>query len=333
MEARYFIRLEDQKVKCLLCPHQCLINEGQKGICHVRYNEKGVLNTLNYNSFSAINFDPVEKKPLYHFHPGNEILSLGALGCNFHCKCCQNYEISQTDPATFPRTMKLSDAEIIKMAESRPGNIGIAFTYNEPTVGFEQIIDISKESKLKGLKNVIVSNGYINSEPLAEILEYTDAFNIDIKSFNEEVHKKFTGGELNFVLKNLIQIYAAHKHLEITYLIVPGVNDSISEFKELIEWISKNLGKNVPLHISRYYPRYKMTTSATQPEVILEWAALASHVLNYVYAGNISESEYHETRCPQCSKIIVSREGYSLSVKNFGKRGECLFCGQQIVIL
>jgi pyruvate formate lyase activating enzyme len=332
VEARYYIRLEDHKVKCLLCPHQCIINEGRRGICKIRNNKNGILYTLNYGNFSAINFDPIEKKPLYHFYPGSEILSLGAIGCNFHCSCCQNYEISQSDPATFPRTIKLSVQDIIKMAETHPGNIGIAYTYNEPSVWFEQMIDISKESGSRGLKNVVVSNGYISTDPLSELLKYTDAFNIDIKSFNEKVHKSFTGGDLNFVLKNLLQIVESKKHLEITILIVPGINDSVSEFSDLVGWISENLGKAIPLHISRYFPRYKMTTNATKPEIILEMAGIASKILNFVYVGNISDDDYQVTRCPQCEQIVVVRDGYSISVKNYGKGGECLFCGKKILV-
>jgi pyruvate formate lyase activating enzyme len=332
MEARYYIRLDDQKVKCTLCPHQCIINEGGVGICKARDNNNGILETLNYGIFSAVNFDPIEKKPLYHFYPGSEILSFGAFGCNFHCPCCQNYEISQTDPVTFPRRMQFSIPEIMKMAKSHVGNIGIAFTYNEPTVWFEQMIDIAKESKSIGLKNVVVSNGFINSGPLKELLKYTDAFNIDIKMFDEVKHKKFTGGDLRPVLDNLIQICSSKKHLEITSLVVPGFNDSISEFNDFIGWVYNNLGKNTPLHISRYFPKYKMTEKATSQELILEMAKIASQMLNFVYVGNISGSDYQNTKCPKCTKIIAVREGCWLSVKNYGKNGECLFCGHNILI-
>jgi pyruvate formate lyase activating enzyme len=218
------------------------------------------------------------------------------------------------------------------MAESRPGNIGIAYTYNEPSVWFEQMIDISKESASRGLKNVVVSNGYFSTDPLKELLKYADAFNIDIKSFNKKVHKSFTGGDLNFVLKNLVQISDSKKHLEITCLIVPGINDSAIEFLELVKWIADNLGKNVPFHISRYFPRYKMTSNATAVENLLKMASEASKILNYVYVGNISGNDYQSTRCPQCEKIVVSRDGYSLSVKNYGNKGECIFCGNKILI-
>jgi pyruvate formate lyase activating enzyme len=332
MEARYYIRLEGQKVKCLLCPHQCIINEGKRGICKVRNNDNGILQTLNCGDFSAVNFDPIEKKPLYHFYPGSEILSIGALGCNFHCACCQNYEISQTDPATFPRTMKLSVPDIMKMAESHPGNIGIAYTYNEPSVWFEQMMDISKESKSRGMKNVVVSNGFLSTGPLEELIEYTDAFNIDIKSFDEVIHQKFTGGDLKFILDNLVHIKSSNKHLEINSLIVPGINDSIPEFNKLVSWISENLGKNVPLHISRYFPRYKMIAGATSPGIILEMAGIASETLSYVYVGNVPVEDFQTTRCPQCAKKVAVRDGYSISIKNFGKNGECLFCGQKIII-
>jgi pyruvate formate lyase activating enzyme len=331
MEAKYYIKLEDQKTQCRLCQHLCIISNGYKGICRVRENRNGSLYTLNYESFSAVNFDPIEKKPLYHFHPGKEILSLGAIGCNFHCACCQNYEISQTDGTSFPRTIKMSSSEIINLAFSHPNNIGIAFTYNEPTVWFEQMIEIAAESKKRELQNVVVSNGYINPIPLTELMQYTDAFNIDLKSFNNNQHKSFSGGDLFHVLNNLVQIIKGGRHLEVTFLVVPGINDSPVEFKEMVNWIYENLGKDIPLHISRYFPRFKMTAGATSSALIKELTYIAAEKLAYVYNGNIADTDFQNTVCPNCSQMVVSREGYFISQKNFGHQGECNFCGHQII--
>jgi len=331
MEARYYDKLKDEKVQCRLCPHLCVISEGYKGICKVRHNKNGILNALNYESFSAINFDPIEKKPLYHFFPGKDILSFGAIGCNFHCACCQNYEISQADASTFPRTIKMTTSEAIKMALSHINNIGIAFTYNEPTIWFEQMIDIAIKSKEAGLKNVVVSNGYINPNPLNELIEYIDAFNIDLKSFNPEKHKRFTGGELSNVLSSLAQIVKEGRHLEVTFLVVPGINDNFEEFQSMTDWIATNLGKETPFHISRYFPRFKMTTNATSSALINQLTNIAIKKLDFVYNGNIAATDFQNTICPNCSQLIIAREGYHITQKNYGSQGECNFCGHKIL--
>lgn len=333
MEAQFYIQLEDRKVQCRLCPHLCIISDGYKGICRVRENKGGMLTSHHDMCFSAVNLDPIEKKPLYHFHPGREILSFGGFGCNFHCACCQNYEISQTDVATFPRTITMSVDDIIRNAHSQPNNIGIAFTYNEPAVWYEQMIEIAAKSYDEGLKNVIVSNGYINEDPLLELLKVVDAFNIDLKSFNTETHKKFTGGELRHVLKTLELIRKANRHLEITYLTVPGINDSPADFKEMINWIYINLGSEVPLHISRYFPRFKMTTHATPSLIMKELTNIAIEKLDYVYNGNVAETDFQDTYCPKCSQLVIGRDGYYISKKNFGSEGECKFCGFKIVTI
>jgi pyruvate formate lyase activating enzyme len=331
MEAKYYNKLGEKKVQCRLCPHFCIISKGYKGICRVRENKDGILIAHNNQSLSAINLDPIEKKPLYHFHPGKEILSLGGFGCNFHCACCQNYEISQTDATSFPRTITMSAAEIIKSARSQPNNIGIAFTYNEPTVWFEQMTGIAIKSKEAGLKNVVVSNGFINTAPLTKLIQYIDAFNIDLKSFNPEKHKNFTGGELKYVLETLVQIVKEGRHLEVTFLAVPGINDSTEEFEEMVTWISVNLGKETPLHISRYFPRFKMTTDATSAKFIRQFTSIAAEKLNYVYNGNIAETDFQDTICPNCSQLVVGRDGYYISQKNFGHQGECNFCGYKVL--
>jgi pyruvate formate lyase activating enzyme len=331
MEAQFFTKLDERKVQCRLCPHLCIINDGYKGICRVRENKGGILIAGNNECLSAINLDPIEKKPLYHFHPGSEILSLGGLGCNFHCACCQNYEISQTDVHSFPRTINITTGDIIKNAGSQPNNIGIAFTYNEPTVWYEQMMEVAIKSKDAGLQNVVVSNGYINTEPLADLVKVIDAFNIDLKSFHAEIHKKFTGGEVRYVLKNLELIRKSGRHLEVTFLVVPGINDSLSDFKEMINWICIMLGNETPLHISRYYPHFKMKNQPTSSVIIKELTAIAAGKLSFVYNGNMADNDFQNTICPNCSKLVVGRDGYYITVKNFGQTGECVFCGYKVI--
>lgn len=333
MEARYYEQLIGEKVQCKLCPHNCIIAQDKSGICKVRSNIGGSLYSDMYGFLAATHFDPIEKKPLYHYYPGTEILSLGALGCNFHCTCCQNYEISQTGKAGFPRLQELSVQDIIKLSTLRPGNLGVAYTYNEPFVWYEFMYDIAQKIKMNQGRNVVVSNGYVNKEPLHAILPFIDAFNIDIKAFDNEVYRKFAGGELNAVLENLEIIAQAGKHLEITLLIVPGVNDVFSQFKKLVEWIAHNLGKNVPLHLSRYFPHYKLKTESTSLQIIDEFADYAQKHLSFVYTGNIARSEYMNTFCPDCGSLIIQREGYYTRLLAIDERGNCSECGRNIAVL
>jgi pyruvate formate lyase activating enzyme len=332
MEARFYTRLKNQKVKCHLCPHECTITPGHSGICKIRSNNNGVLLVEMYGSLAATHFDPIEKKPLYHFHPGSEILSLGSLGCNFHCSCCQNYEISQTGKAGFPRLQEFSVADIVKVAKSVPANIGAAYTYNEPMIWFEYMFDIALEIKKAGLKNVAVSNGYVNKKPLTGLIDYFDAFNIDIKSFDEKKHKEFTGGELGFVLDTLTSIISAGKHLEITFLLVPGINDDPDMFEKMVRWIPQHLGPDIPLHISRYFPRYKMTAEPTSLKIIHEMIALASRYLHYVYSGNIPGDNYQDTVCPGCDAVAIHRKGYGICHEGLDAQGSCINCGYKIAI-
>jgi pyruvate formate lyase activating enzyme len=330
MEARFYTRLTDKSVECKLCPHNCIISPGHKGLCRIRSNEDGILIADMHGSASAIHVDPVEKKPLYHFFPGSKILSLGSLGCNFHCSCCQNYEISQTGKEGFPLLQVLAVEDIVREAKSTSANIGVAFTYNEPLIGFEFMFDIAREINKAGLKNVAVSNGYVNEEPLEELIPYIDAFNIDIKCFDEKMHKQFTGGELPYVLETLETIVSRGKHLEITLLLVPGINDDREMFESMIKWILEHLGPEIPLHISRYFPRYKMMKEATDPGNIVEKISMAKRYLNFVYAGNTTGINHQNTECPGCGIIVIRRMGYAITSDNLDTQGKCVNCGRKI---
>jgi pyruvate formate lyase activating enzyme len=252
-----FEKLNDNKVKCLLCPHSCILDDGKVGICRVRSNDNGVLVSENYGKVSSINLDPIEKKPLYHFFPGMHVLSIGSVGCNLQCNFCQNCEISQTGVSDFPRLKTYSAEEIVNNALECVDNIGIAFTYNEPVVFYEYMMDVARLSKSKGLKNIMVSNGFINEEPLKQILPYIDAFNIDLKAFADEFYIKNTHSHLEPVKRSLQLIRESGKHLEITNLVIPGLNDKVEDFTAMVDWISGELGDQTILHLSRYFPRYK----------------------------------------------------------------------------
>jgi pyruvate formate lyase activating enzyme len=285
--AHYYKKLEESAVQCTLCPHKCKLLPGQTGICHVRSNRQGELQTENYGKVSALHLDPIEKKPFYRFFPGSYILSLGTVGCNLQCQFCQNCEISQTGINDFPWAKDYTPDEIVKKALEISNNIGIAFTYNEPTVFYEYMLDIAKISKNRGLKNVVVSNGYINKSPLKELLPWIDAFNIDLKAFTNEFYKKQTHSQIQPVKDTLVAIRNSGKHLEITNLIIPGLNDDEQEFTEMVEWISTQLGKESILHLSRYFPRYKMAIPSTSETVLRKLYSIAKSHLKYVYIGNI----------------------------------------------
>lgn len=328
-EACHYSKEED-KIRCLLCPHNCLIGENKVGICKVHLNSNGKLISNVYGKIAAIHYDPIEKKPLYHFYPGRNILSIGTFGCNFHCFFCQNYQLSQCKPSDFIEPIELSPHEVAQRAQAISGNLGIAYTYNEPAVFFEMMMDTATIVRQKGLKNVVVSNGFINPEPLLELIEVTDAFNIDLKAFDESFYQKYTGGHLEPVLHSLRMIYQSGRHLEITFLAIPTLNDSIDLFNKMTHWIANELGPEIPLHISRYFPAWKSEIPSTSSQVIIELADLASKILRYVYIGNMNPNIYSSTHCPNCRNILVKRSGYDTRICGITKDSHCKVCGEPI---
>ncbi|QHQ62391.1 AmmeMemoRadiSam system radical SAM enzyme [Anaerocolumna sedimenticola] len=273
------------RVICNICPHYCNIEENHIGFCGARSNADGKIIPINYGLLTGIALDPIEKKPLYHFNPGSQILSVGSFGCNFRCSFCQNYEISMAKKEQV-KTQYVSPKEVIRMAkELQPeGNIGIAYTYNEPLVGFEYVYDCAKLARKEGLKNVLVTNGYINEDPFLALLEYLDALNIDLKAFNEKLYKNLSGGLE--IVKHSIELSAKKNHVEVTTLVVPGDNDSDEEIRDLSVWLA-SVRKDIPLHLTRFFPRYKMRDrEATKVSRIYELADIARESLLYVYEGN-----------------------------------------------
>jgi pyruvate formate lyase activating enzyme len=275
---------------------------------------------------SSMNFDPIEKKPLYHFYPGSTILSLGTYGCNLRCFFCQNCTISQTaaEPE-LPRTFYTPE-QIIQIAHKRPENIGIAFTYNEPIVWFEYMYDIARLAKKAGLKTVMVTNGFINKEPLNDLLEYIDAFSVDLKAFNEDFYTKVTSSKLEPVKKTLKQIKSAGKHLEVVNLVIPELNDDQTNFIAMINWITTELGSDTVFHISRYFPNYKLNTEATSVSEIRKLKRLAEKELSYVYAGNLY-AESNTTYCLKCKSVLINRRAYVISTSGLDDEGKCRECG------
>jgi pyruvate formate lyase activating enzyme len=328
-EARFWKSLADEKVQCMLCPHHCLIALGKHGICGVRKNENGKLFTLIYGSCSSVADDPIEKKPLYHFYPGSMVLSLGSVGCTFRCEHCQNYSISMAGLEGFP-LQEIPPEDVVELIREH-GCRGVAWTYNEPSIWHEYTFDSAKLVKDAGFYTVYVTNGYIEEDPLKEIAPYLDAMNIDVKAFHDEFYRKVCKAKLTPVLQTCERAVKLGIHVELTYLVIPGLNDAADELTGFCRWVNDSLGSSTPVHFSRFHPDYKMRhLSATPTEVLLSAYAKAKDAgLQYVYLGNIPHGEYENTWCPSCGSLLIERFGFSSSIKGL-KAGKCIRCGAVI---
>ena len=321
---------EDGKVLCGLCSHRCLISSGKRGICAVRENRDGVLYTLVYDKVIAQNIDPIEKKPLFHFHPGSLSYSIATPGCNFRCLHCQNADISQL-PRDHGGVVLGQDVppESIVGEARRQGCASISYTYTEPTIYFELAYETARLAVETGLKNVFVTNGYITPEALEKIGPYLHAANIDLKGFSEDFYKKVCGARLQPVLDAIRHYKELGIWIEITTLVIPGHNDSDAELRKIAEFI-KSVGEDIPWHVSRFHPMYKLTDQPiTQAGTLTRARKLGLDAgLRYVYEGNLP-GEGEDTSCPACKKILVKRIGYSV-LENNVKAGKCGHCGARI---
>jgi len=317
------------KVQCELCPKSCLIAPGQSGECRVRINIDGVLRTVVYGYPCSIHVDPIEKKPLFHFMPGTGILSIATVGCNLHCRNCQNWEISQANPEDVPATAH-SPENLVALTK-RYNCPSLAYTYTDPIIYYEYTYDTAKLARRAGIRNVLVTAGYINEDPWRRLLEYVDAANIDLKSMSDEFYRDVCSGTLKPVQNALIVAKASGILVEVTNLLIPTLNDSSEQIRQLCQWVRVNLGVETPLHFSRFFPRYKMrnlpATSAETLDMAREIAI--SEGLQYVYIGNILSKDGQNTYCPECKKLLVERSGYTI-LRNRLKDGSCPDCGKAI---
>ena len=317
-------------VQCELCPRYCVLTEGQSGECRIRVNLKEELIALTYSRPCALHTDPVEKKPLFHFLPGSKILSLATAGCTLHCKNCQNWEISQSNPEVVEAYV-LSPREVVETAlrESLPS---IAYTYTDPVAFYEYALDTCIEAENKGLKNVLVTAAYANAAPFKNLLKYTDAANIDLKAFSERFYKEVCRGSLKPVLDNLVLARDAGIHVEVTNLLIPQMNDTEDEIKALSRWIKENLGMDTPLHFSRFFPRYQMQHLPPTPSATLLKAREIAQAegIRYVYIGNLYENPQEITFCPFCRKELIVRIGYVILLNHLSSKGVCPQCNHPI---
>jgi pyruvate formate lyase activating enzyme len=309
-----------------LCPQDCLIAPGKVGFCKVRRHENGKLIAANFGIISSIAIDPIEKKPLYHYYPGKTILSAGTVGCNLACDFCQNWQISREGGDTIAGGKVVTPgelAEIAVRANREKGSIGLAYTYSEPGVWFEFLEAAMPLIRERGLKNVLVTNAYLNPGPWQELLKWTDAANIDLKGFREDYYRELCHGKLAPVLAN-IEAAVGKIHLELTTLIIPGENDQPERVRELAQWIA-GLNPAIPLHLSRYFPNYKMTKPATPVETLQQAYEIAKEYLKFVYVGNTGGT--NDTKCPDCGNPWIERSGYRTKVIAVDK---CPKCGHEI---
>ncbi|MGQ9693863.1 MAG: AmmeMemoRadiSam system radical SAM enzyme [Thermodesulfobacteriota bacterium] len=329
-EALLYEKLPESKVHCHLCHHRCQINEGQKGLCRVRENRGGTLYTLVYGQLISRNVDPIEKKPMFHFAPGTLSFSIATVGCNFRCDFCQNYEISQM-PKDQKRIIgeEVSAGEIVAMAKRR-GCQTISYTYTEPTIFFEYALEIARLATKEGLKNIFVTNGYMTRETLNTIHPHLHGANVDLKSFRQEFYQKRCGAKLAGVLESLKVMKELGVWVEITTLIIPGLNDDEEELKDIAEFIF-SLGKETPWHISRFHPMYRLLDRPSTPISTLERAREIGLKagLRYVYTGNVPGDVGEDTFCYQCGSLLVDRFGFQI-LKYQIKENKCYKCGAEI---
>lgn len=327
-EASYYIQTP-RGVKCLICPNECTLKEGELSTCNNRVNEGGKLYTIAYGNPCAVHIDPIEKKPLYHFLPESSAFSVATAGCNLACLNCQNWSISQTSPRETRNYDLMPGALVNKALKNKCESI--AYTYSEPITFYEYTYDSSKLAHQSGIKNVLVTAGYINEKPLRDLVQYIDAANVDLKSFSDNIYLKLNGGTLQPVLNTLRTLKDAGVWLEITNLVVPSWTDDFDMIREMCDWLYKNELYDCPLHFSRFHPQYKLTQLPATPVATLNKAreiALNAGI-KFVYIGNVPGTRAENTYCPKCKKTLIERIGYKIIDNNI-VNNKCRYCGENI---
>jgi pyruvate formate lyase activating enzyme len=328
VEAAWWHKEPDGAVRCELCPIGCRLVEGREGPCGTRVNVGGRMFAREYGRLVSAALDPIEKKPLYHFHPGAAILSIAAQGCNLHCQFCQNWSISQ-EKSDFAQDA--TPEQLVAEAKTRR-SVGIAYTYSEPLVWYEFVRDTARLARVAGLKNVIVTNGFLNEAPLRELLPWIDAANVDLKSMDDGFYRKVCKARVEPVLRSLRTCRELGVHLEVTNLVIPGWNDSDAQLGALIDFVA-SLGRDVPLHFSAYRPAWKFDAPPTPASTLARAARLARGKLDFVYAGNIHVDGATDTVCPSCGEVVIERDGYRIRSRLGPGSAACPGCGRRLPIV
>jgi len=328
-EAMFYEKLDGDNVRCNLCPWNCVLENGQRGVCGVRVNIDGIMRSMVYGKSAALNIDPVEKKPMYHFMPGTYTYSMATVGCNLSCNFCQNWTLSQNLPEK-SKHIDMSPEEIVKQA-LESGSQSIAYTYSEPTIFYEYMYETAQLANKNGLKNIMVTCGYINEKPLRELCKYIDGANVDLKGFTEEFYREYTKSDIRHV-KNALKVMKDEGiFIEITNLIIPGANDNLDDIRRLCVFVRDSLGADTPIHFSRFHPNYKLKDRPPTPAKTLKDAynIAKEEGLLFVYIGNMQGMEGENTVCPNCGKTVVRRSGYHVDENNIVD-GRCSFCDTHI---
>ncbi len=328
-EAKYYQKLPNRKIKCVLCPRECVIDDHERGYCGVRENRGGTYYTLVHSRVCTAHIDPVEKKPFFHFLPGSLAFSIATAGCNVNCKMCQNWEISQSRPEQVQNTY-MPPKQVAALAVQNKCRT-IAYTYSEPTIFFEYMLDTADAGRAAGVKSAVVSGGFIQADPLKELCRHVDAVKIDLKAFSQRFYTDVVNGEMKPVLEALVTLRKLGMWVEIVYLVVPTLNDGEPEFRALAKWVKSVLGPDVPLHFSRFQPQYLLKNLPPTPLPTLERAKAIADAegLRYVYLGNVPGHPAEKTYCPKCRRVVVDRAGYVINATNL-LNGKCRYCQQPI---
>jgi len=328
-EAQYYEKLPHRKIKCTLCPRECVIDDRERGYCGVRENRGGVYYTLVHSRLCSVNVDPIEKKPFFHFYPGTLAFSVATAGCNVNCKMCQNWEISQVRPEQV-RSIYVPPAKLAAAAKQNRC-VSISYTYTEPVVFYEYMVESAKAGRELGIKNTVVTGGYICQDPLKKLCQVVDAIKVDLKAFSQKFYTEVVNGELKPVLDGLVTLRKLGMWSEIVYLVVPTLNDSDQEFKELARWVKADLGPDVPVHFSRFHPEYLLKNLPPTPVKTLERAKAIADAegLHYVYVGNVPGHPAESTYCPKCRRVVVDRTGFTVRSVHLNS-GKCRHCQQAI---
>jgi pyruvate formate lyase activating enzyme len=330
MESRFYEEIDNETLRCIICPRMCVIKAGQEGFCGTKKNVKGKIEDLTYGQISAIAVDPIEKKPLAHFYPGSLALSISSIGCSFTCPWCQNWHLSMAKLED--SNVKYMEPESVVDIANKKSCTSIAYTYNEPVINLNYVEDVSRIASIKGVKNVLVTNGYISIKALSRVVDVVDAVNVDWKSFNDGFYREFCKGDLQSVLDSTEYMKRHGVHVEVTYLIIPEINDNLQEMREMARYLVKNLGPDTPLHLSRFYPQHRFNHLPSTPlNTLLEARETAlKEGVHYVFIGNVPGGDYDDTICPRCGVSVVERTGYIITGWNLDKDRYCEKCGEKI---
>ncbi len=331
-EALYYDKMGNTgEVVCRLCPHKCFLEEGEVGNCRVRANVEGKLRSLVYARPITMHVDPIEKKPFFHFHPKEKTLSIATAGCNLRCRNCQNWKISQLSPFEMENITVVPPENLVQLAKKYGASI-ISYTYNDPVVFYEYMLETAKIAQKNGIKNTMVTAGYINEEPMRELAQYMDAATVDIKGMDNAFYRKFNTGELDPVLDAIKVMHEEGMWLEISYLVVPGENDTKADFKNFAIWVIDNTDTTIPVHFLRFFPHFQMKSKPATPVSTLQLARKTAQEagLKHVYLGNVRNTDAEDTFCPHCDKKIIDRSGYLIESFHVTADGSCEFCGKPI---